>query len=397
MQQLDELFRLYYTKTATAGQKAAFMELVQQVSDEELSSLIEKYGAALEATENILEADKVAGILQTILQQAETENIPKAPVRRLISPMWWAAAVLILLAGSLGYFYYYKNNRKAQNEWAALPKQQRFVNDIAPAQQQVLLTLADGTTAVMDSLADGKVVFNGATALKNGNVLQWQASTSSGPVYNTLQTQKGRVFHLRLPDGTNAWLDALSSIRFPSEFTGNERRVEVSGQVYFEVAHNKAQPFIVTKNNMQVQVLGTHFNVNAYDNEPDIKVTLLEGAVKVSDRGNSRQIQPGQQATVRHSELDSESINVISTVDLEQVMAWKEGVFKFNGSTVQQIMEQLSYWYDIEVVYAATIQETFVADMDRNLPISKLLSLLEMTGQVKFAIDGRRVTVYKGK
>jgi ferric-dicitrate binding protein FerR (iron transport regulator) len=219
-------------------------------------------------------------------------------------------------------------------------------------------------------------------------------------VYNSITTEKGRSFRLQLADGTRVWLDAMSSIRFPAAFGGQERIVEVTGQVYFEVAamkdaNGQKLPFKVMAGHQQIEVLGTHFNVNAYEHQ-EIQTTLLEGKVKVSSKGNkatvaSLELKPGEQSLAK----ENGKMQLNEAVDIDEVMAWKNGRFQFNGSTVEQIMQQLARWYNIEIVYKDEIPETFVAEMERNLPLSELLALLEMTKQVRFVVEGKKVLVMK--
>jgi ferric-dicitrate binding protein FerR (iron transport regulator) len=260
----------------------------------------------------------------------------------------------------------------------------------------VILTLADGSTRVLDTLSNGAISLQGIEAIKKDGSITYTGAPSETTVFNTITTEKGRTYRLQLSDGTKVWLDAESSIRFPAAFNAQERIVEVSGQAYFEVAaakDSKGQklPFSVTTDHQQVEVLGTHFNVNAY-NQQNTLTTLLEGKVKVSGTapGASLTLSPGQQAAGANGKF---TLN--KEADIEEVMAWKNGKFQFNGSTVAQIMEQLSRWYSIDVVYKEEIGETFVAEMDRDLPLSQLLELLEMTKQVRFEVEGRKVVVMK--
>ncbi len=316
----------------------------------------------------------------------------KRPVHRIYflkTARWWAAASIILLLGAGAYFMFF--NKTEKNNLASLSQQERFKNDIAPAKQQVLLTLSDGSTKVLDTVSNGTVTLQGATqAVKTEGSIAYLKNKSTEVVFNTILTEKGRTFHLRLADGSDVWLDALSSIRFPTSFPGAERVVEVTGQVYFEVAKNQKQPFRVKSGSQVIEVLGTHFNVNTY-NQQDIQTTLLEGSVKVFSHNSTQAIKPGQQAKVDNNGV----IKVANDIDIDEVMAWKNGRFQFNGSSVEDIMNELSRWYNIDVVYKDKITETFVADIKRDLPVSKLLALLEMTKQIKFVIEGNKVTVMR--
>lgn len=358
------------------------MFLVQHSPPEELSQLIAEHGEQLQDTDEVLEPQRAEKLLANILAK-ETPAVRRIPIRT-----WWAAAVVLLAMGIGGYFLFFR--APARHSLASLPQEQRFKNDIAPAQQQVLLTLPDGTITSLDSVQNGTLRLSGTQAVKQEGSLSYQPTVDGHLAFNTVTTQKGRIFHLHLADGTDVWLDALSSIRFPGAFPKGDRIVEVNGQAYFEVAKNPAQPFKVKSGRQVIEVLGTHFNINTYNREM-VRTTLLEGSVKVQADKSAIVIQPGQQA-VLSAEL---RLSTNASPDLDEVMAWKNGRFQFNGNTMEEIMDQIARWYDIKVVYKDKINETFVADINRNLPISKLLSLLEMTHQIKFVIDGDLVTVTK--
>jgi ferric-dicitrate binding protein FerR (iron transport regulator) len=215
-----------------------------------------------------------------------------------------------------------------------------------------------------------------------------------------MSTPKGRQFQVTLPDGTKVWLNAGSSIRYPTVFNGGERKVEVMGEAYFEVAHNAKMPFKVNVNNKaELEVLGTHFNVNAYDNEATINTTLLEGSVKVGSRSRSPSgaigklqsavLKPGNQAVLTH---DSR-LTIHDNVDVNQVMAWKNGLFNFEGATFREIMNELERWYDIEIVYEKTVPDIeFEGKMTRDVPLHDLLKMLERS-DIHFRIEGRKLIV----
>jgi transmembrane sensor len=216
--------------------------------------------------------------------------------------------------------------------------------------------------------------------------------------YNAISTPKGRQFQLVLPDGTKVWLNAASSLKYPTRFNGKERRVEITGEAYFEVAKNINMPFIATippqpggLGGASVKVLGTHFNINAYANEPSLKTTLLEGSVQVTAGKNGMNLKPGQQAAI--SNETNHTIQLINGVDVEKVMAWKNGVFNFNEATLQEVMHQLERWYDIEVQYEPGVpQLEFVGKMGRDLSLNNVLRGLELS-KVHFRLEGRKLTV----
>jgi ferric-dicitrate binding protein FerR (iron transport regulator) len=206
-----------------------------------------------------------------------------------------------------------------------------------------------------------------------------------------MRTPKGRMFRLLLPDGSAVWLNAASSIRYPTAFTGQQRRVEVTGEAYFEVAHQPQMPFRVSLNGgAAVEVLGTHFNVNAYAEDEQMNITLLEGAVQCSNGSGKAVLKPGQQARMT---TGNSPIRVMDHADIEKVMAWKNGLFNFNDASLEEVMRQLERWYDIEVRYEKGIPRIeFIGKMDRSLTLAEVLAGLEMS-KVHFRIEGERKLV----
>ena len=303
----------------------------------------------------------------------------------------WAAAAIFVLLGT-GIYWAFHN---ASQKQIALTQQQRFRNDIAPGRNAAVLTLAGGKQIVLDSTARGTICQQGNTRIINatGQLAYNELQEKPAEVlYNTLTTGRGNQYQLILPDGSRVWLNAASSIIYPSAFTGTERKVTITGEAYFEIAKNKKAPFIVQNKDMQIQVLGTHFNVNTYDDEEALKTTLLEGSVKVIKGGEGRVLRPGQQAILPGN---GGTIKVIDDPDIDEVMAWKNGAFKFNDATIESIMRQMARWYDVEVVYDTKVTQHFVADVPRDVPASELLKLLELTDQVHFKIEGKKITIIR--
>lgn len=331
--------------------------------------------------ENIVSVDKESGDVQTA---------PTLQRRVHFIRKWgWAAAVIVLL-GAGGYLWI--SNNKPERTIATVN-----TPEITPGHEGAILTLADGRKIVLDSLGSGVVANqNGANVLLNNGRLDYNPTgeTSAAVTYNMMSTPKGRQFNIQLPDGTIAWLNAASSIRYPTAFSGNERRVEVTGEVYFEVAKNARMPFRVNVNNKaEVEVLGTHFNVNAYDNEAVLNTTLIEGSVKV----NGTTIKPGQQALVANSDAvnngKATGVRVVDNVNTGRVMAWKNGLFNFEGATIGEIMRQIERWYDIEVVYEKgepTVE--FEGKMTKDVSLNGLIILLEKSG-LHLRLEGRKLIV----
>jgi ferric-dicitrate binding protein FerR (iron transport regulator) len=273
--------------------------------------------------------------------------------------------------------------------------------DIAPGSQGAILTLADGRQVVLDSLGNGVVANQTGTqvVLQDGKLLyNTSQSANSQLTYNAITTPKGRQFQLVLPDQTKVWLNAASSLKYPTHFSGNERRVEIQGEAYFEVSKDARKPFIVSippqagrPAGAEVKVLGTHFNINAYTNEPAIKTTLLEGAVKVSSMVNGQRsmLKPGEQAVIK----ENSPLTIDYSPNIDKIMAWKNGVFNFEEATLQEVMHQLERWYDIEVQYETGIPKLeFVGKMGRDLSLNNVLRGLELS-KVHFRLEGRKLIV----
>ncbi|MGV3765669.1 MAG: FecR family protein [Chitinophagaceae bacterium] len=314
------------------------------------------------------EAGMARRIRQAVAQQQRETPVPEMPgnlrkgyfIRR-----WWVAAS-VLFAIVAGAYWWTNHNSMPDTPVVAgesLP--------VVPGRNDAVLTLADGSKVLLDSIQQAVVALQGgATAsVVNGELVY--EGTGNEVVYNTMTTPKGRQFNMTLADGTRVWLNAASSIRYPTVFSGKERKVEVSGEAYFEVAKNAAMPFKVqVKDVAEVEVLGTHFNLNAYENEAAVNTTLLEGSVKV----NGTIIRPGQQAQVMANNPETK---VVNQADIEQVMAWKNGIFRFQDADLKQVMKQLERWYDIEVKYEGSIPDIHLqGKMDRGVALEDVMRFL---------------------
>jgi transmembrane sensor len=314
---------------------------------------------------------------------------------------WWhyAAAVAAVVIVSVGIFLFRQTDKPA-----APVVVQTVPQDPIPNTHKAYLTLDNGERIDLDSLANGLLATQGNTQVVkyDDGALRYMGGkeTSSKTIYNKVTVPRGSdVVYLQLSDGTKVWLNAASSIRYPVEFNEADRKVEITGEAYFEAApalkrsakNGEKKRFIVNKGGMNVIVVGTRFNVNTYDNEENIKVTLLEGRVKVQSHQLEKNIQPGQQAIVANAK-----INIVDDVDLEQVMAWKEGKFIFSNTNIQLIMRQMERWYDLEPTRFENNevkQWEFNGEVSRYSNASKVLQLLEKTGSVKFSIDGKKIVV----
>ncbi|NLR56794.1 DUF4974 domain-containing protein [Chitinophaga polysaccharea] len=260
---------------------------------------------------------------------------------------------------------------------------------MVPGSNRAVLTLSNGESVVLDS-AGNRVMQRGSATihLRNGEVV-YNNTTSQQQAFNVLTTPAGGQYQLVLPDGTKVWLNAASSLRFPAGFDGKERRVELSGEAYFEVAQDTKMPFVVQSGDKQVQVLGTHFNLMAYQEEPSTDVTLLEGVVKVIHRADTALLKPGQQAKL----ADARRIQLVPHADTEKIIAWKNGFFSLNGEGTEVVMRQLARWYNAEIVYAGKVPDLkFEGSIKRSYELADVLAILEESG-IHFKIDGRKIIV----
>jgi ferric-dicitrate binding protein FerR (iron transport regulator) len=255
------------------------------------------------------------------------------------------------------------------------------------------LTLSDGSQVALNNAHNGTLASQGNVMInknKDGQIVYANSGEDSAlqnDGYNTATTPRGGQFQLILSDGTKVWLNAASSIKYPVVFKGNERKVELTGEAYFEVAHNKKKPFKVISNGQTVEVLGTHFNINAYNNENAVRTTLLEGSVRVSTGDKNKVIKPGEQAQLKNGDFQ------IAAVDVNEVIAWKNGLFQFKDANIIDIMKQLSRWYDVDIKYEGSIPDRkFSGSISRNVNASQLLDILSFE-KIHFRIEGKTIIV----
>lgn len=312
-----------------------------------------------------------------------------------------ASKLLIRLAAASVLFgviissFYFLQNRNVSEPIVRVESQQAPASPIVPGGNKAVLTLADGSTIVLDSAATGTIAEDKSKRIvkvDDGEISYSATGDRTSEVkFNTLVTPRGGQYSITLADGTRVWLNSTSSLKFPTAF-GHERMVEITGEVYFEVARNKVSPFKVKVNDMVIQVLGTHFNVMAYHDEPAIRTTLLEGSVKISGAKGSALLRPGDQAR-----MNDEGFTVVKNVNVDQVISWKNGQFNFKGTNIQGIMRQLARWYNIDVEYKGKINHHFNGTISKNVGIDKVFTMLEHTGVVDFRIDFNRITVSPAK
>ena len=297
-----------------------------------------------------------------------------------------AVAAIILICSFLGLYLYRPAIQQSVEPIAK--RGQRIV----PGSNKASLTLADGRTIILANEANGRLALqngSGIDKVKDGQIAYKRVDRPTGKNAgdNILTIPAGGQYQVILPDGTKVWLNAATTLRFPSAFSGRERVVNLDGEAYFEVAKNKAMPFMVNVNHTQVRVLGTHFNIMGYKNEPDTHTTLLEGSVKIINGSSSKNIVPGQQAIVNNQ------IKVIS-VDTSQAVGWKNGNFTFSHENIRVVMNKIARWYNVDIQYQGKVtNEEFVGTIPRSKDITEVLHKLELTGLLKFRLKERSVLV----
>jgi transmembrane sensor len=381
---ISYLLEVYTSRKATNAEEEELFEWVKKGNEQPIKKHIEKLVSDYNLNE-LVPAVQWERMYERIMEEKDSPGVqPKA---RKVTWIRWAAAAVVLLF--LGSGYYYISGHQEPQKVAVFQRPKAI--DIAPPNSvNAVLTLSNGQKVILDSTGKGIVALQGTVnvvKLANGQ-LAYKGS-SENIEYNTLSNPRGsKVISLVLADGSKVWLNAASTLKYPIAFVGNERKVEVTGEAYFEVSHDAAKPFIVTKGETSVQVLGTHFNVNGYDDETALNVTLLEGSVKVSKGNESVLISPGQQAAIADSRF-----TIHNNIDLDEVMAWKNGLFSYKGADIETIMRQVSRWYNVDVVFDKPISEKFYAQVSRNTDVSNLLKMLEATRAVHFVIEGRTIKV----
>lgn len=309
---------------------------------------------------------------------------------------WWmVAAAIVILLGSAFYVFILKEQKGTRNIDALSNNKISLQDEIKPGGNNAVLRLSDGTSIELDSAGTGILARQGnmkVIKLSDGKLAYEKTNDGVKKIqYNTIATPRGGQFQLVLSDGTQVWLNAASSLTFPASFTGNLREVKISGEAYFEVAHNPDKPFLVKTGKLTVEVLGTDFNVSAYPDEQNISTTLIQGSVRVKDGAGITIIKPGEQAVVENS---SEKISVVKNVNIQSVIAWKEGKFNFQEEDINSIMRKLERWYDINVYIQKDVtNEKFIGVISRNVQLSQILRMLEKTGVVRFSVEGRKVIV----
>lgn len=377
--QKEELLQRYLEGKCTTEEVVTLMQWLQSTGSHRslLKQMKEEFLRSIAADPEISPAvsDRIEARL---LQDISSVKIVRIKMQR----RWIAAAAMLAVLVAAGTVFLL--NKRSP---ATTPIIKTETQDVAPGTNKAVLTLANGSTLTLDS-AGNQVIKQGATVVhqKNGQLQYDTESNTTAVGYNILTVPRGGQFHVVLPDGSKVWLNAASSLKYPTAFTGNERLVELQGQGYFEVTKNAQQPFIVKVDEMTVKVLGTSFDVMAYKDEKAINTTLIEGAVKVNDQ----LLKPGQQASLDNA---NGCMYLINNADIQQVIAWKTGFFEFDNAKLADIMRQVSRWYDIDITYNTNTEpKLFGGRISRNLPLSEILHMLEANG-AKFNMKGRSLSI----
>lgn len=371
----------------------SFFELIDKYlagkATREEQSLLEEYYKRLDKNnQSTLTPEQEQALQQIMLQniRSEIHNVPSiTPIKRVSYFTRYAAAAVILIAFSIGTYIYF---RSAKPEITAATGK----TDIAPGGNKAVLTLGNGRQITLEGAKNGNLAQQGATTVHktDNSLVAYQAGTSDNDAtvneFNTITTPRGGQYQVILPDGTHVWLNAASSIRFPVTFAGKVRNVETTGEVYFEVAKDAHKPFNVTSAGQTITVLGTHFNVMAYPEESSIVTTLLEGSVKITRNNVSKILKPGEQALV------NQDIK-ITPADVDDAVAWKNGITSFNDADIKSIMRKVSRWYDVDVKYQGQVSDRlFTGSISRKSNLSVLLKILALN-HIQFSVEGKQLIV----
>lgn len=384
----EKLLEKYLSGTASEDEKKQLMVWYNSFDDDTVIVKSESIDQERKAYE------RLSGRLDKILAAPDKKGKVISVKRNYI--LWKvAAAMIILFCGYWGWKNFQSNDNSDQLQIS--------IRKVQPGHNGAILTLADGKQIVLDSVENGNISLSGNNKIikKGAQVIYGtQGLNADAPVtYNMLTTPNGREFEIVLPDGTKVWLNAASSIKYPTVFNSGPRVVEVTGEAYFEVAHLADKkggriPFVVHTNRMTIQVLGTHFDVNAYYDEPYTKTTLLEGSVSANEKGSNKMeiIKPGQQALVSNTSIGEVRIQ---SADIDKAVAWKNGLFQFNDDQLEVILRQVSRWYNVDIDCAASKKDLrFNGIISRRSNVKAIMDLLSATGVVNFEIKDGKLIAY---
>ena len=404
----------YAENRHTEEEHQAFLRWFNSISPVEARNVMDRYQHILKNSAEPANSDIYSDLIGKIedridrMEQEQVLDYEDEHETDVVS-LWWyfrrfAVAAVLVLIGIGSYYILMQKSKPAKNIAA-----QALESDAAPGGNKAMLTLADGSVINLNEAGDGQIASQSGININKvtdgqlvyGKQLEDRDGIPNKTgIYNQITTPKAGQYQIRLSDGTNVWLNSLSSIRFPAVFSADERKVEITGEVYFEVAkvslNKKRVPFMVVSNNQIIEVIGTHFNVNSYRDESVVKTTLLEGSVKVSTIAEGKisletvKLKPGEQSIVK----PKQAAIAVEKVDTESAVAWQKGYFKFKDTSIQEVMRQLSRWYDLDVVYSGPLpQDQFTGYVSKKVAISSILDILEEGGGVKFKVKDKQVEV----
>lgn len=423
---LAYLFQRYFEKTASEAETAELMRLLtEKENEEEIQALMARTWETMGEGDAVFSPEESSAMLQGALEGPGTAYDPQivAPLPARVSrfPIFRMAAAAVLLLGVGAWWLSHMRRADGVTQTvhpvAALKK-----GEALPGGDKATLTLGDGSVIPLDSTDKGTLATQGGTRVlqMKGGRLAYEAAasgattsgtTASGTIapgttasgtttpgatafpgtttFNTIATPRGGEYRVVLPDGTGVWLNASSSLRFPTAFTGKDREVELQGEAYFEVAQNPKQPFRVKVNDLEVDVLGTHFDVMAYPDEESVNTSLLQGSVRVTRGAEARLLKPGEEARLNRGA----GVFQVAEADTDRVVAWKNGLFLFEGATIEEVMRQVSRWYDIDVSYQGEIPTHYSGGFSRSTPLAEVLDMLQLGVKAKFVLEGKMLMV----
>ncbi|RZL40688.1 MAG: FecR family protein [Pedobacter sp.] len=379
--QLQNLIEKYNNQTATPEEKMQLEDWYASINGDnpEFS----------DGEEGELKEDIYSSVINSI-KNGDIADKGNSKAKNHYLNLAWAAIFVAVLFGGVFIYLNKTNSTLLSNASRNFKK-----GPIKPGGNNAILTLADGTELILNQTADGQIANQSGvkvTKTKSGELVYTflPDSKPENIQNNTVSTPRGGQYHLVLVDGTEVWLNAASSITFPTAFVGNDRKVKVTGEVYFEVSKDKQKPFMVNTNQSEIKVLGTHFNVNAYEDEDYQKTTLLEGAIEIKKGNLTKLLSPGEQANIS---TVSETIKIKQIENLDAVIAWKNGYFQFLGSDLQSFMRQISRWYDTEVIYNGSIPvKEYTGKIPRNSHVDDLIKMLSYSG-IHCKVENNKITI----
>ena len=390
----QKLIDKYLSDTISEVELTQLLQLVKEAdANEELTAALKNHwesATQIEADNKPYWDNKFLTIIRSAGNTIPIIKMHPPKITNRLSYSFSTAAILLVIIGTVYIFSSKNKTQPVKNTITRVLKQ-----DIQPGGNKAFLTLSNGTNILLDSATNGLLAQQGnmnIIKLSSGQLVYKTDADNNAAhevSYNTMRTPRGGQYQLTLPDSTKVWLNSASSIHFPTSFLGIDRTVEITGEVYFEVAKNAAKPFTVNVNGMDVKVIGTHFNINAYNDDDVIKTTLLEGSVSVTKGKAALLLQPGNQAQLNNYG----EIKLIKNADLEEAIAWKKGFFFFKNSSLQNVMRQLSRWYDVEVDYEGSIPErNFGGELSRSLNIAQIFQVLDKS-KVHLKVEGKKIIV----